>query len=59
MPLWTGDPEFKQYVRMGEIAFARMRGDEAKARMRAHPGQFWRCGRWIGFCFSGMGRRTL
>ena len=33
-----GDPEFKQYVRMGEIAFAKMRGEEAKARIAARPG---------------------
>jgi len=38
LPLWPGDPEFQQYVRMGEVAFARMRGDQAKAAMRAHPG---------------------
>ena len=43
VPLWTGDPEYKQYVRMGEIAFVKMRGDEAKARIAARPG---RTARW-------------
>ena len=43
VPLWTGDPEYKQYVSMGEIAFARMRGEQAKARIRARP---WRTARW-------------
>jgi hypothetical protein len=37
VPLWTGDPEYKQYVRMGEIAFVKMRGAEAKARIKARP----------------------
>jgi hypothetical protein len=43
VPLWTGDPEYKQYVSMGEIGFAKMRGDEAKARIRARP---WRTAKW-------------
>jgi hypothetical protein len=43
VPLWTGDPEYRQYVRMGEIAFAKMRGEQAKARIRARP---WRTARW-------------
>jgi hypothetical protein len=42
MPLWAGDPDFREYVRMGEVPFARMRGEQAKARLRADPGQFWR-----------------
>ena len=43
VPLWTGDPEYQQYVRMGEIAFAKMRGEQAKARIRARP---WRTAKW-------------
>lgn len=41
LPLWPGDPEFKQFQQMGEVAFARMRGEQAKAMRRAHPGVFW------------------
>jgi hypothetical protein len=43
VPLWTGDREYKQYVRMGEIGFAKMRGDEAKVRIEARP---WRTAKW-------------
>jgi hypothetical protein len=43
VPLWTGDREYQQYVGMGEIAFVKMRGDEAKARIAARPG---RTARW-------------
>jgi hypothetical protein len=43
VPLWTGDPEYQQYVRMGEIAFEKMRGEQAKERIRARP---WRTARW-------------
>ncbi len=43
LPLWTGDPEFKEFVRMGEVKFAKMRGDEAKERIRARP---WRTAKW-------------
>jgi hypothetical protein len=42
MPLWNGDPEFKRFVRLGEVEYARVRGNEAKARLRADPGLFWR-----------------
>jgi hypothetical protein len=42
VPLWTGDPEFQEYVRMGEVGFARMRGREALLRIRARPGIFVR-----------------
>jgi hypothetical protein len=42
MPLWAGDPQFKRFVRMGEVQYAKVRGEEAKARLRADPGQFWR-----------------
>jgi hypothetical protein len=43
LPLWTGDPVFKEFVRMGEVKFAKMRGDEAKERIRARP---WRTAKW-------------
>jgi hypothetical protein len=51
VPLWTGDPEYKQYVRMGEIAFAKMRGDEAKLRIRTRPGRIakWTLDRFLFF----------
>jgi len=42
LPLWPGDPEFRQFVRMGEVPFAHMRGEQAKATMRAHPGMVLR-----------------
>jgi hypothetical protein len=42
MPMWAGDPEFKEYVRMGEVSFARMRQREALERIRARPGAFVR-----------------
>jgi hypothetical protein len=42
MPLWAGDPEFKRFVRLGEVEYARVRGNEAKARLRADPRLFWR-----------------
>jgi hypothetical protein len=43
IPLWTGDPVYKQYVRMGEVQYAKMRGDEAKTRIEARP---WRTAKW-------------
>jgi hypothetical protein len=51
VPLWTGDPEYQQYVRMGEIDFAKMRGDEAKARIKARPGRAmrWTLDRFLFF----------
>jgi hypothetical protein len=42
MPLWQGDPDFREYVRVGEIEFARQRGQEARARLLANPKRFWR-----------------
>jgi len=42
MPLWPGDPEFRRYVRMGEVAYAKARGAEAMARLRARPALFAR-----------------
>ncbi len=37
LPLWPGDPEFKRYASMGEIRYAQARGEQAKARLQAHP----------------------
>jgi hypothetical protein len=42
MPLWAGDPVFREYVRMGEVPFAKMRQKEAMERIRAQPGVFAR-----------------
>jgi hypothetical protein len=42
MPLWAGDPEFQEFVRMGEVPFAKMRQREALVRIRARPGVFAR-----------------
>jgi hypothetical protein len=42
LPVWAGDPEFKLFVRMGEIKFSAMRGEQAKARIKANPRQFWK-----------------
>ena len=42
MPLWAGDPEFQEWVRMGEVPFAKMRQREAMERIRARPGAFVR-----------------
>ncbi len=51
LPLWTGDPEFKEFVRMGEVKFAKMRGDEAKERILARPGRTakWTLDRFLFF----------
>ncbi|MBB5065374.1 hypothetical protein [Granulicella mallensis] len=42
MPLWPGDPEFQRFVRMGEVAYGHAKGEEAKALIRAYPGEFLR-----------------
>jgi hypothetical protein len=42
LPLWAGDPEFQLFVRMGELRFAAMRGEQARERIAADPGRFWR-----------------
>ncbi len=38
MPLWPGDPEFRQYVKLGELPYAHEKGAEAMRTLRAHPG---------------------
>lgn len=42
VPLWAGDPEFQEFVRMGEVGFAKMRQKEALERIHARPGIFVR-----------------
>jgi hypothetical protein len=42
MPLWQGDPVFRQYEQMGEVKFAQTRQREAIANLRSHPGMFAR-----------------
>jgi hypothetical protein len=51
MPLWAGDPEFKRYVRMGEIQYSKVRGQEAMVRLRARKLQFakWTLDRFLFF----------
>jgi len=51
LPLWAGDPVFKEFVRVGEVRFAKMRGDEAKERIRARPGRTakWTLDRFLFF----------
>jgi hypothetical protein len=42
LSLWPGDPEFQQFVRMGEVRFSAMRNIEARQRIAANPRQFWK-----------------
>jgi hypothetical protein len=42
MPLWQGDPVFRQYERMGEAKFAAMRQRQAVANLRSEPRLFAR-----------------
>jgi len=51
LPLWPGDPEFRAFVRTGEVRFSAQRGAEAKARIRARPGQTarWTLDRFLFF----------
>jgi len=51
MPLWAGEPEFRRYVRMGEVQYSKVRGEEAMARLRARKLQFakWTLDRFLFF----------
>ena len=51
MPLWEGDPVFRQYEQMGEVKFARMRQQQAIANLRSRPGKFagWTLDRFLFF----------
>jgi len=40
VPLWPGDPEFRLFQSMGELKYAAMRGEQAKANIRANPGEY-------------------
>jgi hypothetical protein len=42
LPMWSGDPKFQLYVRMGEVRYSAMRKQEAMARIHANPGIFLR-----------------
>jgi hypothetical protein len=42
VPLSAADPEFKLFARMGEVKYAKMRSEEAKANIRANPGEYVR-----------------
>ena len=50
----TRNPDYKLYASMGEVAYARMRGEQGKANLRAQPGVFLKLtaerveGFWIG-----------
>jgi hypothetical protein len=51
MPLWEGDPVFRQYERMGELKFAQMRQQQAMVNLRSEPGKFakWTMDRFFFF----------
>ena len=51
MPLWEGDPVFRQYERMGELKFAQMRQREAMANLKSRPRMFakWTLDRFLFF----------
>ena len=51
LPLWPGDPEFKRYVREGELKMGRERVAEALATMRAKPAETerWTLQRFLFF----------
>jgi hypothetical protein len=40
LPRWTGDPDFQEYARMGEVKFAQMHGERGKAWIKEHPGKW-------------------
>lgn len=42
MSMWPGDPEFREYIRLGEVEFAHQKGAEAKQNLREHPDLFLR-----------------
>lgn len=42
MPLFAGAPEYKDYVRLGEVEYSRRMGELGKQRIRQNPGRFWR-----------------
>jgi hypothetical protein len=60
LPLWPGDPEFREYVRMGEIPFARMMQKRGVERIEARPGRFvhWMVQRFF-FFWDGTPLRQL
>jgi hypothetical protein len=51
VPLWPGDPEFKEFVRVGELQFAKARGALAEERIRERPARTakWTLDRFLFF----------
>jgi hypothetical protein len=42
MPLWTGAPEFREYARVGEVAYSQHMGELAEQRIRRNPARIVR-----------------
>jgi hypothetical protein len=42
MPLFAGAPEYKDYVRLGEVEYSKRMGEVGKQRIHDNPGRFWR-----------------
>lgn len=42
MPLSAQDPEFQRYMQIGEVAYAREKGEQARRNLHAHPDLFLR-----------------
>jgi hypothetical protein len=42
LPLWPGNPEFRRFVRLGEVRYSHLQGQRGVARLRANPGRFAR-----------------
>jgi hypothetical protein len=40
VPLSADDPEFKMFAQMGEVKYAKLRGEQAKANLRANPAEY-------------------
>ena len=40
VPLTASMPEFRQFASMGEVAYGKMRGEQARANIKAHPGLY-------------------
>lgn len=52
---WVSDSEWKDYGRMGEIAYFQWKGEEAKAQIEAHP--LWyagMCVRRVAYLWTGF-----
>jgi len=49
MPLFAGAPEYKDFVRLGEVEYSRRMGVLGQQRIHDHPGRFWR---WTALRFQ-------